>query len=303
MLISVAVCTYNGEKFIREQLDSICNQTYHEIEIIICDDGSTDHTRKILEDYRRDNRVRIEYNETNLGAYANFEKAIRLCKGEWIAVSDQDDIWLPHKIETLYRHIGKEPLIYADSILINEQGAPIGKNISDLRNLSSNPDPRSFIFSNAVWGHALFFHQSLKDKIFPLPEAVAHDLWIAFVAANLGGIAYVDEPLVLYRQHRQTFTSTLPSKEFARAQGSPKLKDYKKTLQLLRGMKDFPFSKDPEFYATFYRLYDQRTKGGFSLALFNFLLKHRKIIFRFSKKSTLSQLIEIRKQAVGLKTL
>ena len=300
MLISVAVCTYNGEKFIREQLDSICNQTYSELEIIICDDVSTDDTRNILEEYSKDPRVRMDFNSTNLGAYANFEKAIRLCRGDWIAVSDQDDIWLPHKIETLYRNIGNEPLIYADSILVNEQGAPIGKNISDLRNLYSNPDPRGFIFSNAVWGHALFFQQSLKEKIFPLPEGVAHDVWIAFVAACVGGIKYVDEALVLYRQHEQTFTSTLPSKEFARAQGSPKLKDYKKTLQLLRAMKDFPFTKDQEFYSTFCQLYDQRAKGGFSLGLFNFLLKHRRILFQFSKKSTLSQLIEIRKQARGI---
>src|ERR1700744_3577317 len=95
-LISVALCTYNGEKYIKEQLDSIINQTYTCIEVIIVDDGSTDSTYDIISDYAlRDNRIKCFKNETNLGFNKNFEKAVSLTSGEYIAISDQDDIWLP----------------------------------------------------------------------------------------------------------------------------------------------------------------------------------------------------------------
>jgi glycosyltransferase involved in cell wall biosynthesis len=98
-LVSVAMCTYNGEKFINLQLDSILAQTYHNLELVIVDDGSTDETFNIISDYaKKDGRIKCFKNEVNLGFNKNYERAIKLTTGEFIAISDQDDIWLPHKM-------------------------------------------------------------------------------------------------------------------------------------------------------------------------------------------------------------
>src|ERR1700743_1857825 len=99
-LVSIALCTYNGAAYIEEQLDTLVNQSYPNCEIIVVDDCSKDNTVKILSEYAdKYPQVRIHINEKNLGYTRNFEKAIRLCKGEYIALCDQDDIWDPQKIE------------------------------------------------------------------------------------------------------------------------------------------------------------------------------------------------------------
>ena len=93
-MISIAMATYNGEKFLRYMLDSILSQTYQDIELIICDDNSSDSTCLILKEYEKNNsRIKLYFNESNLGFIKNFEKAISLCSGDYIALSDQDDIW------------------------------------------------------------------------------------------------------------------------------------------------------------------------------------------------------------------
>lgn len=107
-MISIAMATYNGEKYLREQLDSILVQTISDFELIICDDCSNDSTRKILSEYaKKDSRIKVIFNEQNLGFVKNFEKTISFCNGEYIAFSDQDDIWLPNHLEVLLSEIGR----------------------------------------------------------------------------------------------------------------------------------------------------------------------------------------------------
>ncbi len=101
-LVSVAMCTYNGERFLAQQLDSIINQTYTNIEIVICDDGSTDKTIQMIQEYQKKfATIKLYQNKTNLGFVQNFAKAISLTTGDYVATSDQDDIWLKNKIEIL----------------------------------------------------------------------------------------------------------------------------------------------------------------------------------------------------------
>ena len=105
-MISIALTTYNGEKFLKEQLDSILNQTYSDYELVVCDDCSTDSTRQILKEYeKKDKRINVFLNNNNLGFKNNFEKAISLCTGEYIALSDQDDIWDEKKLEILLKKV------------------------------------------------------------------------------------------------------------------------------------------------------------------------------------------------------
>lgn len=104
--------TYNGVKYLREQIESILSQTYKDFELIICDDCSKDSTVSILKKYQnKDSRVKYFINESNLGFKKNFEKAISLCSGEYVAFSDQDDIWLPEKLEESITHIGNNNLL------------------------------------------------------------------------------------------------------------------------------------------------------------------------------------------------
>src|SRR5437868_15054123 len=104
-LISIVLCSYNGERFIKEQIDSILHQTYPNIELIISDDASTDETARILKEYKGDQKIKLFFQDENVGATKNFEFAIKQVRGEFIAFSDQDDIWLPQKLERLYSAI------------------------------------------------------------------------------------------------------------------------------------------------------------------------------------------------------
>lgn len=115
-MISIAMATYNGEKYLREQLDSILAQTVQDFELVVCDDCSTDSTVRILEEYvEKDARIKIFCNEQNLGFVKNFEKAISLCQGECIALSDQDDVWLPEHLQVLLENIGEKDLCGTDA--------------------------------------------------------------------------------------------------------------------------------------------------------------------------------------------
>jgi glycosyltransferase involved in cell wall biosynthesis len=115
-LVSVVLGTYNGEAYLEEQLRSVQAQTWTNLEIIAIDDGSTDRTVGILREYAaRDSRIKVIINEQNLGFVRNFEKGCSLSKGKWIALCDQDDYWLPQKVEKMAHAIGDCPMIYCDS--------------------------------------------------------------------------------------------------------------------------------------------------------------------------------------------
>ena len=122
-MVSIVLASCNGEKYIKEQLDSILNQTYSDFELIVCDDCSTDSTTNIINEYcRKDKRIRLFINEKRLGSNKNFEKAILLCSGEYIALSDQDDIWLPEHLEKLLKIIKGHKLACGNAELIDRNG-------------------------------------------------------------------------------------------------------------------------------------------------------------------------------------
>lgn len=299
MLVSIALCTYNGEAFLEEQLRSILHQTYSNLEVVVCDDASSDNTRAILFGFSADKRVKLLLNEKNGGATKAFEKALLHCTGAWIAFADQDDVWKKDKIEKMVQQVSSHLLLYHDSELVNESGKPVGRKISDLRNMYSGTDTRGFVFSNSVWGHAVLFHRSLLNHLLPIPETIPHDIWTAFVAASLSGIHYLDEPLVFYRQHSRTVTTTLPPEKITQRNLSQKAEEYRQQLYWIGVMRDFRGNQQPAFYRQLYTLYQEKEKG-FSWPLFWFLLQHRKALFRFTKKNVFSQVNEIRKQARGV---
>ncbi|RIW13389.1 glycosyltransferase family 2 protein [Algoriphagus lacus] len=202
-LISVAVCTYQGEKFLKEQLDSLISQTYHPFEIVIHDDHSNDGTWEIIELYQSKfpNLIRTHRNRTRLGIKTNFQLAFNDCKGELIAPCDQDDLWHPKKLELMSTRIKNHLLIYHDSELIDASGNRLGTKISDKFRFIKGSDPTPFLLFNCVSGHSMLFHQSLLKDALPFPQVGYHDHWLVYMAAEKGSIDYMEESLVFFRQH------------------------------------------------------------------------------------------------------
>jgi glycosyltransferase involved in cell wall biosynthesis len=203
-LISVVLATYNGEKYLKEQIDSILEQTYTNIELIIVDDRSTDGTQAILKEYAgRSENIRVYFNDENLGLIRNFEKAVRYAKGDYIAFADQDDVWLPEKIQCLLDHIDDNMLVYSDSAYIDATGNLMGKKISDYRHLISGKNLYLLYSESGLWvaAHAMMFRRELLDLAFPFSPYINHDGWLTYIAMLKGRIVFVPEVLVLYRQH------------------------------------------------------------------------------------------------------
>lgn len=207
-LVSIPILTYNGEKYLKEQLDSIFNQTYKNIEVLVFDDCSKDGTKEILEKYHKSHGLKFTINEKNLGLRENSVLSFKACKGDYIAPADQDDIWKEDKIEKLVNNIGEHTLIYTDSIPIDENGKQLEKfYFQQFSKLIEGSNNKSFFFSNCISAHAMLFKRELLEDIFPIPdEMYFHDWWIAFVAATCGSIKFLDEPLIYYRRHQEQVT-------------------------------------------------------------------------------------------------
>ena len=216
--ISIALCTYNGARYLQQQLDSIADQTLLPGELVACDDRSSDETVEILKAFSgiAPFPVRIHVNDSNLGVARNFEKCTSLCTGEIIALCDQDDAWKPDKLEKLAEALNKNPeagFVFCDAELVDETLTPLKRHLWDAKpNNFSQMERRDFAHSsqfphllkkNMVTGACMMFRASLVPHIVPIPPSWIHDYWIAAIAAALGrrGIV-VDEPLVLYRQHQ-----------------------------------------------------------------------------------------------------
>lgn len=213
-LVSIAMASYNGERYIAEQIGSIIEQTYRPIEIVIVDDHSQDGTVAIVRSFQEKYPfILLLQNEQNLGVTKTFEKAVRDCRGEYIALCDQDDIWMPHKLETLVNGIGDHDAVYANSLLVDQNGQSLGKEFSSMMKMRSYYCGTPFLLCNSVPGHAILMRSDFVKNLLPFPQEIFFDLWIAYSAAGNKGIRYVDEVLVHYRQHDANTVGTRDSKK------------------------------------------------------------------------------------------
>ena len=211
--ISVALATYNGVLFLREQLDSILNQTLQAAEIIVCDDCSTDGTWLVLREYAEKYACfKLFQNDENIGFMRNFEKAMRLCSGDYIALSDQDDIWLPDHLQILLEGIGDKMCVVGDAELIDSKGFRMGHKLSYCENLDFIPEndlqKAYFIlfYRNQYQGASMMFRATFLDKTLPIPGDVEyHDSWLVFVACFYG-FQPLREVVTLYRRHDKAVT-------------------------------------------------------------------------------------------------
>ena len=215
MSSSVAMCTYNGEKFLKQQLDSILNQTLAVDEIIICDDRSTDATISILNSYKEKypDVLKIFINNENIGSVKNFEKAISLCKNEIIFLSDQDDIWVTNKVEVITSTFKNNQEI----LVIATNGYGID-DLDQMVDVFTVWDVIKFVKANGYrfdyfnilnlkdnfcTGATMAFKTEITSELFPFPvvRGLHHDKWIALIAASKNRLFFLDEKLIYYREH------------------------------------------------------------------------------------------------------
>jgi len=211
--IDILLATYNGEKFLKEQIDSILNQTYKNINLIISDDESTDGTKEILKQYeKKDSRIKIFYQEKNLGYVKNFEFLLKQVKSDVFMLSDQDDVWLPEKVEKTYEKLEKEnaDLAFGDLEVVDQKLNTMYPSFNDFMKLSRkikkyiNSYKLNYLYC-CITGCTLMLKSKWIPKILPIPKdskRLIHDHWIGIiVGVNNGKSVYVSEKYIKYRQH------------------------------------------------------------------------------------------------------
>jgi glycosyltransferase involved in cell wall biosynthesis len=225
-LISIALCTYNGERFLWEQLESLAGQTKRPDELIVIDDGSTDGTLSLLEKFAQTApfKVLISVNTTTLGVTKNFEKALTQCEGDFLFLCDQDDIWDVDKIAQMVSFLEQNPsvnVVFSDAFLVNENAVSLQQRLwesvrlyaSQLEQWKKGESIGLMLVGNRVAGCTMAIRRSFLQKILPFPTDIPdflHDTWIAFVASMVDQIRFISTPLVNYRQHSAQQVGTRP---------------------------------------------------------------------------------------------
>ncbi len=301
-LVSIAMCTFNGAKYLAEQLNTLVNQSYKPIEIIVVDDCSTDETLSILTKYAKTYpHFNIHQNKTNLGFTGNFERAVNLCKGQLIALCDQDDLWHPQKIELQVKGIEENMFIYHDSEFIHEDGKSMNLKISDLMNLYRGGDPTTFLFFNCVSGHSILMKKELLNSALPLKKEYFHDWWLAYVATNIGTIDYIPQCLVKYRQHDKNETDILRTKHDMNVYKYSSAEKIEGIRQWLGFCANFRKNKDQHLINQLYGAYTKRVNSFISFDLSILLFQNRRTILYIRKKGKLNALNYIYSQIWGVK--
>lgn len=288
-LVSVVMATYNGARFLREQLDSIINQTYTNLEIVIVDDCSSDDTVAILNEYAAKHaNIKVYVNEVNLGYVKNFEKGLLLSTADYISPSDQDDIWLENKIELLMGKLADNAIVYCNSAIINGAGELTGKKLSDTKHLQTYDDCLQYTIGNTAAGHAMILTRKTMLDSMPLPTMIPHDYWLGFVATFDSQLLFVDEPLVLYRQHDANVFGV-------KTEGVKKVKRVKPAKEVIqdkaRGRMRLLYEKCPDYLTEQKAAFKGLSKSYASFSLINnfnrmrLFFKYRHRILAYKNRS------------------
>lgn len=213
--ISVVMCTYNGASYIREQIDSILNQTYPIYELIVQDDGSTDHTCDLVKAYtEKDSRIKLFINTTQLGCDENFRTACLKATGDYIAISDQDDIWYPQKLEKQIQAIGDAVMCYSAF----HKGPSLDSQLT-VQQYEKSFQKEWILFIIPICGHT----QLLRSDFAKDPDnwqcepnkasiSIVYDFWLTYNAWLKGKVVHITEPLNWHRIHPQSLTLYLTKK-------------------------------------------------------------------------------------------
>jgi glycosyltransferase involved in cell wall biosynthesis len=214
-LLSVAMCTYNGARYIEAQLDSILAQSLPVHEIVICDDGSSDETVRIANRVaaRTEIPITVHRNKERLGVTRNFERAIGLTRGDIVFLSDQDDVWDREKSARMAAELLARPrllMLFTDAELVDETGSSLGRTLFQELRFTRREKTwirhgeafRALVRRNLASGATVAIRRDLFSMATPFPEVWLQDEWLATIAAALDRIDFFDEPLIKYRQHQ-----------------------------------------------------------------------------------------------------
>lgn len=275
---SIVVCTYNGARFIDEQLHSLRRQEGVR-EIIVSDDGSTDQTLSLVARHAADDpRIRLHRNPSQKGITANFEHAISLATSPWIALADQDDVWLPGKLARMRAcWDGDACLVHHASRKFRGVSPPRLPSIraSETRKFEGQ-DWRRLLHRNSVVGHTVLISASTARQLRPFPATLPHDWWLGVGAAIQGSVQFIDEYLVHYRIHAHNAYHSMGSR-YRRMRD-----EYELRLDMLEAITTRSFALragDREFTQRYHQLLLASDPGTFSWPLWRFYLKHAPVFF------------------------
>lgn len=297
--VDILLATYNGEKYIKEQVESILNQTYENIQIIISDDCSTDNTRQVLKEYENNEKIKIFYQEKNLGYVKNFEFLLKQVKSNLYMLSDQDDVWKKEKVEKSVEKIESEKLdlVFGDLEVVDENLNTLYKSYNRYMHLihkikKYQKDYRLQYLYNCMTGCTIISRKNWIDKVLPFPtnsKYMIHDYWLGLVIALNGKVGYIEEPYILYRQHGKNQV------------GSKKASKTSSKLEEVRNISINTRIGTFETYVMHEEIFDEKLKKQNKKALEYFkMLKNKKnfnfrqwgIFFRLYKYESFSQYIK-----------
>ncbi|WP_312195416.1 glycosyltransferase [Epilithonimonas vandammei] len=252
--ISVALTIYNGEKYLQKQLDSLLKQTYLPHEIVIVDDYSTDSSIKIIDDFIQNKAgdIIIHYhkNQKNIGVISSFKKAIGICTNDFIATCDQDDIWLPNKLEDSFNSImtldlQKPCVVFSDLVIVDNNDKIIFDSL--YKQWKIKPEKYTFkniLIDNIIIGCTAFFNKEMKKEIELMPDnIIMHDYWIAMIGFSIGEFYFLNKSTIHYRVHTSSVTSKLHE---------GKLKNFIKEINRYKNYL-FDNFKQAKFFLVLYR--------------------------------------------------
>jgi glycosyltransferase involved in cell wall biosynthesis len=220
-MISVCIATYNGEKYIAEQLNSILCQLDEKDEVIISDDSSTDQTLEIIKGFN-DHRIKIFAGNKFANPIYNFENAIKMASGEFIFLSDQDDYWMPTKVEEMIKVLQTNLLVVSDCYMGDQDLNIIKESYFEWRD--SKQGLIKNIWRNSYLGCCMAFDRKILKRILPFPKNIPmHDMWIGLITETIKKPFFLQKPLIIYRRHGGNAT-TLTNEFKSTASAVQKLK-------------------------------------------------------------------------------
>lgn len=243
MKLSVALCTFNGEKYLTEQLASIAAQSRQPDELVICDDQSTDATAEIVSIFHY-LPIRFYRNLSRLGSTKNFEKAISLCTGDIIVLSDQDDIWYPWRLRDTEAALSDPGigLVFGDGDILGGSDTLWRNNRFTGWQRCMVKRGRAYealLNHNFITGATMAFRASLREYVLPISELWAHDGWIATIASLHSGVAMLPRPVIQYRQHSGQQVGVIDRSLSSQIELAKKT-DYQKEIERFRALPPHP---------------------------------------------------------------
>jgi glycosyltransferase involved in cell wall biosynthesis len=206
-MISVCLATFNGEKYISKQIESILSQLNLDDEIVISDDGSTDRTIQEIKDIN-DSRIKIYFNNTTKGYTNNFQNAIVHSIGDYIFLSDQDDIWNNNKVNVMLNYLSEFDFVTSDAQFVDEDLKSLNQTFFSVR--GGRKGFLNNIYISQYLGACMAFKRTILKKLLPFPSATElcpHDLWISLIAEFYFKVKIINEPLILYRRHNNNVST------------------------------------------------------------------------------------------------